>query len=174
MTLTGKRILTIVSNDYDDLEFHYPLLRLKEAGAEIVVAALEKEKVYHGKYGLSTTSDLSFKEVDIKTFDGLIIPGGWAPDLLRRFPEVLDFVRYLDKHQKTIGAICHAGWVLSSAGILKDVEMTSTPGIKDDMIYAGAKWVDQPVVTSGHIITARRPPDLPLYLPALIESLLRD
>ncbi len=171
MELKNKTVLTIVSKDFDDLEFFYPVLRLKEAGAKVIIAAEEKNKVYQGKYGLSTTSDISFNEVNIAEFDGLIIPGGWAPDYLRRLPLVLDFVRYMHQHQKTIGAICHAGWVLSSAGILKGVEITSTPGIKDDMIYAGAIWHDKSVVVSGHIITARRPPDLPLYLPELIQSL---
>src|SRR5690606_22128000 len=116
-----------------------------------------------------TTSDLSFDEVNISMYDCLLIPGGWAPDLLRRFESVLKMVRFMHENKRIIGAICHAGWVLSSAGILKGVEMTSTPGIKDDMIYAGAIWFDQPVVRSGHIITARRPPDLPYYLPELIK-----
>src|SRR5690606_754021 len=174
MILKGKRVLTIVSNDYDDLEFHYPLIRLKEAGAEVVVAALKKGETYKGKCGLSIVSDVSFIEVDITKFDALVIPGGWAPDLLRRFDEVKNFVRYLDSHKKVIGAICHAGWVLSSAGILKGLTMTSTPGIKDDMMYAGATWVDQPVVRSGHIITARRPPDLPEYLPVLIDAIAKQ
>lgn len=169
--LKNKRILTIVSNDYDDLEFHYPLIRLQEAGARVDIAAEVKGKTYHGKYGLSTQSALSFDEVDITKYDGIIIPGGWAPDYLRRLPKVLEFVKYLDQNKKIIGAICHAGWVLSSAGILKGVTLTSTPGIKDDMMYAGATWVDLPVVVDGHIVTARRPIDLPFYLPKLIDAL---
>lgn len=173
MELKGKRVLTIVSNDYDDLEFHYPLIRLKEAGAEVVIAALKAKETYKGKYGLSTVSDVAFGDVDITKFDAIVIPGGWAPDLLRRFDEVLNFVRYMHEKKKVIGAICHAGWVLSSAHILKGVKMTSTPGIKDDMMYAGATWIDEPVVISGHIITARRPPDLPLYLPELIKAIAK-
>src|SRR5690606_25989628 len=173
MELKGKRVLTIVSNDYDDLEFHYPLIRLKEAGAEVVIAALKAKETYKGKYGLSTVSDVEFSDVDITKFDAMVIPGGWAPDLLRRFDEVLNFVRYMHENKKVIGASCHAGWVLSSAHILKDVKMTSTPGIKDDMMYAGATWLDEPVVISGHIITARRPPDLPLYLPELIKAIAK-
>ncbi|MBG0762164.1 type 1 glutamine amidotransferase [Acholeplasma laidlawii] len=172
--LNSKRILTIVSNDYDDLEFHYPLIRLKEAGATVDIASEIKGHTYKGKYGLSTVSDLSFDEVDITKYDGIIIPGGWAPDYLRRLPKVLEFVRYLNEHKKIIGSICHAGWVLSSAGILKGVTLTSTPGIKDDMMYAGATWVDKPVVVDQHIVTARRPIDLPYYLPKLIESLSKQ
>ncbi|MFA7418032.1 MAG: type 1 glutamine amidotransferase domain-containing protein [Acholeplasma sp.] len=171
--LKNKRILTIVSNDYDDLEFHYPLIRLTEAGIKVDIASEVKGHTYKGKYGLSTNSDLSFDEVDIKNYDGIIIPGGWAPDYLRRLPKVLEFVKYLNDHKKLIGAICHAGWVLSSAGILNGVTMTSTPGIKDDMMYAGATWVDQPVVVHNHIITARRPIDLPFYLPKFIEALVK-
>lgn len=171
MELKNKRVLTIVSNDFDDLEFFYPMIRLKEAGCEVIIAAEEANKDYKGKYGLHTKSDIAFEDVDITTFDGIIIPGGWAPDYLRRLPSVLSFVKYLDEHKKTIGIICHAGWVLSSAGILKGVTLTSTPGIKDDMMYAGATWLDTPVVSDGHIISARRPPDLPLYLPELIKSL---
>ncbi len=171
MELKDIKVLTIVSNDFDDLEFYYPLLRLKEAGANVIVAGENAETTYKGKYGLSVISDYSFDEIDITTFDGIIIPGGWAPDYLRRFESVLNFVRYLDAHKKVIGVICHAGWVLSSAGILNDVKMTSTPGIKDDLINAGANWVNEPVVCDGNIISARRPPDLPLYLPELIKAL---
>nr|WP_156921265.1 type 1 glutamine amidotransferase domain-containing protein [Acholeplasma granularum] len=169
--LKGKKILTIVSNDYDDLEFHYPLIRLTEAGAKVTIAGEETNKVYHGKYGLQTKSEISFKDVDITEYDALIIPGGWAPDYLRRLPEVLNFVKYLNEHKKVIGVICHAGWVLSSAHILKGVKMTSTPGIKDDLMYAGAIWMDEPVVVYNHIVTARRPIDLPYYLPALIDAI---
>lgn len=173
MELRGKKVLTIVSNDFDDLEFFYPLIRLREAGAEVIIAAEEDQKEYKGKYGLSTKSDIAFKNVDIKKFDGIVIPGGWAPDYLRRLPEVLNFVRYMHEHKKTIGVICHAGWVLSSAGILNGIRMTSTPGIKDDMMYAGAIWSDESVIRDGHIVSARRPPDLPNYLPELIKTLAK-
>src|SRR5690606_31301923 len=171
MELKSKNILTIVSDDYDDLEFHYPLIRLTEAGAEVTIAAEVAGIVYHGKYGVNTTSDISFESINPRNFDGIIIPGGWSPDYLRRLPSVLSIVRSMHQDKKIIGAICHAGWVLSSAGILKDVQMTSTPGIKDDMMYAGAKWIDAPVIQDGHIVTARRPIDLPYYLPKLIELL---
>ena len=171
MELTKKKILTIVSNDYDDLEFHYPLIRLQEAGAKVDIAALDKTLTYKGKYGLSTKADLSFDEVIISEYDAIIIPGGWSPDLLRRFDSVKNFVRHMNDNKKIIGVICHAGWVLSSAGILKGVKMTSTPGIMDDLIYAGATWVDEPVVVSNNIVSARRPPDLMYYLPVLINAI---
>ena len=171
MSLTGKKVLTIVSKDYDDLEFHYPILRLQEEGVEIVIASEEKGETIQGKFGLSTTSDIAFDDVDITEFDGLLIPGGWAPDYLRRFDSVLEMVRYLDKHEKLIGMICHAGWVLSSADILKGRKVTSTPGIKHDLMHAGAIWEDAPTVVDGHIVSGRRPPDLPIYLPKIIEVL---
>lgn len=171
MELKGVKVLTIVSADYDDLELFYPMIRLREAGATVLVAAEEKGKTYQGKSGLQVTSDLSFAEVDTQEFDGLLIPGGWAPDYLRRLDEVMRIVKEMNDAQKVIGQICHAGWVLSSADLLKGKTVTSTPGIKHDLMHAGAHWVDQPAVVDGNLISARRPPDLPEYLPLLIEAL---
>lgn len=109
--------------------------------------------------------------MDISNYDGLLIPGGWAPDYLRRLDAVLEFVKYMDDHKKVIGQICHAGWVLSSADILKGKTVTSTPGIKHDLMHAGATWVDEPAVRDGHVVSGRRPPDLPQYLPLVIAAL---
>ena len=100
-----------------------------------------------------------------------MIPGGWAPDYLRRFDSVLEFVKYMNKHNKLIGIICHAGWVLSSADILKDRTVTSTPGIKHDLMHAGATWVDKAALIDGNIVSGRRPPDLPEYMPLVLEVL---
>lgn len=169
--LKNKKLLTIVSDDYDDLEFHYPMIRLKEEGVEIVIAAETANQKVNGKYGLSTVSDIAFKDVKIEDYDGILIPGGWAPDYLRRFDEVLDFVRYLDEHNKLIAMICHAGWVLSSADILKDRTVTSTPGIKHDLMHAGATWVNEPTVVDGNLVSGRRPPDLHVYVPEIINVL---
>ncbi|MCD4826526.1 MAG: type 1 glutamine amidotransferase [Acholeplasmataceae bacterium] len=169
--LEGKKVLTIVSKDFDDLELYYPYLRLKEEKATVVVAAEKAKTDYKGKYGLTITSDLAFDEVNIKDFDALLIPGGWAPDYLRRLPEVLDFVKFMHKEKRIIGIICHAGWILASAQILEGVNVTSTPGIKDDLTNAKAIWHDQDAIRDGHIISARRPPDLPSYLPLLIKAL---
>ena len=174
MRLEGKRLLTIVSEDYDDLEFHYPIIRLKEEGARIDIASLAKGEKIKGKYGLSTVSDMSFGDVDITQYDGLLIPGGWSPDYLRRFDDVLGFAQYMDKHNKLIGIICHAGWVLSSADILKGRTVTSTPGIKHDLMHAGATWVDEAALIDGNIVSGRRPPDLHEYLPMIIEVLMKQ
>lgn len=169
--LKDKLVLTIVSKDFDDLELWYPILRLREAGATVLVAGELANHDYVGKYGLTVKSDLAFDKVEITNFDALLIPGGWAPDYLRRIPKVLDFVKHMNENKKVIGQICHAGWVLASANVLKGVNVTSTPGIKDDLTNAGAIWHDIEAIRDGHIISARRPPDLPKYLPLIIEAL---
>lgn len=169
--LKDKLVLTIVSKDFDDLELWYPILRLREAGATVLVAGELANHDYVGKYGLTVRSNLAFDKVEITNFDALLIPGGWAPDYLRRLPKVLDFVKHMNENKKVIGQICHAGWVLASANVLKGVNVTSTPGIKDDLTNAGAIWHDVEAIRDGHIISARRPPDLPKYLPLIIEAL---
>lgn len=171
MLLKGKRILSIVSEDYDDLELFYPMLRLQEEGATVDVAA-EKVGKYKGKFGLTVEANLSFDEVDITKYDALLVPGGWAPDKLRRYDVVLDFVRYMNDNNRIIGMICHAGWVLSSADILKGRTVTSTPGIKHDLMHAGAHWVNEPAVVDANLVSGRRPPDLPMYLPLLIKAIV--
>ncbi len=171
MKLTGKNVLTVVHQDFEDLEFWYPYYRLIEEGAEIQIAGEEAGKTYYGKYGVPAVSDIAYKDADPRDFDALLVPGGWAPDKIRRFPEVLDFVRAMDEKNSVIGQICHAGWVLVSAGILMGREVTSTPGIKDDMINAGASWHDEPVVVDRNLVSSRRPPDLPDYARALIEAI---
>ncbi|MEE1228701.1 MAG: type 1 glutamine amidotransferase domain-containing protein [Lachnospiraceae bacterium] len=166
-----KKILSLISEDFEDLELTYPVLRLREEGCQVVVAGEKAEHTYHGKYGVPFDSDISFYDVDPDDYDGLLVPGGWAPDKLRRYPEVLEIVRRINAAGKPIGEICHAGWVLISADILKGKTVTSTPGIKDDMRNAGATWVDQPSVVDGNIISARRPPDLPAYMKDYIKVL---
>ena len=169
MKLTGKKILSFVHHDFEDLELWYPILRLREEGAEVHLAGEEKGKAYIGKYGVPATSDFAWGEITPSDYDALLVPGGWAPDKIRRFPEVLNIVRYMDKNNKPIGQICHAGWVLISADILKGRKVTSTPGIKDDMSNAGAEWIDEAVVVDGNLISSRRPPDLPDYLREFIK-----
>ena len=171
MKLNNKRVLTIVSDDFDDLEAWYPILRLREAGATLDVAGELANHDYQGKYGLKLQSNLSFDDVTILDYDAILVPGGWAPDYLRRLDSVLGFIKTMNDENRIIGQICHAGWVLSSAGILERKTVTSTPGIKHDLMYAGANWVDTAAVRDGNIISARRPPDLPDYLPLLIEAL---
>jgi protease I len=166
-----KRILALVSDDFEDLELWYPVLRLREEGCQVDLAAEKKGQLCHGKYGVPCTSEFSFLEVNPADYDGILVPGGWAPDKLRRFPEVLALVRIMNEDGKVIGEICHAGWVLISAGILKGKNVTSTPGIRDDMENAGAIWHDQSSVVDGNIVSARRPPDLPAYMKDYIRVL---
>lgn len=171
MKLQNKRIIQIVSNDFEDLELWYPVLRLREEGATVDIVGKEAGEKYIGKYGVPIVSDLAYTDIDPNEYDAILVPGGWSPDLLRRFDEVLQMVRTMNEQQKPIGQICHAGWVLISANILKGKNVTSTPGIKDDMTNAGAIWHDEPVVVDGNLISSRRPPDLPDYMREFIKVL---
>ncbi|ENH96474.1 C56 family peptidase [Gracilibacillus halophilus YIM-C55.5] len=171
MRLSNKKVIALVEEDFEDLELWYPILRLQEEGATVHLVGKEANKKYDGKYGVPAESDYAFGDIQASDYDAILVPGGWAPDKLRRYPEVLDMVRHMNETQKPIGQICHAGWVLISAGILRGKKVTSTPGIKDDMTNAGAMWSDEAVVTDGHIISSRRPPDLPPYVKAFADQL---
>lgn len=171
MRLKGKKVIALVSKDFEDLELWYPLLRLQEEGATVHLVGEEAGVEYPGKYGVPATSDLAFDDVDPSDYDGILVPGGWSPDKLRRYEKVMEIVRHMDEKRKPIGQICHAGWVLISADILKGRKVTSTPGIKDDMMNAGAEWVDEAVIQDEHIVSARRPPDLPPYAKAFADLL---
>lgn len=171
MRLENKKIIALVENDFEDLELWYPVLRLQEEGAQVDLVGKEANKTYIGKYGVPAESAYAFTDINAEDYDAILVPGGWAPDKLRRYPEVINFVREMDKAKKPIGQICHAGWVLISADILHEKKVTSTPGIKDDMTNAGAEWSDEAVVVDGHIISSRRPPDLPPYVKAFADKL---
>jgi protease I len=171
MKLEGKKIIQLVSGDFEDLELWYPVLRLREEGAEVHIVGEKADEEYIGKYGVPILSDYSFDEVNPENYDAILVPGGWSPDKLRRYPEVINMVKEMNANTKPIGQICHAGWVLISAKILNGVKVTSTPGIKDDMVNAGAVWVNEPVVVDGHIVSSRRPPDLPDYMRAFIDTM---
>ncbi|WP_078548807.1 type 1 glutamine amidotransferase domain-containing protein [Litchfieldia alkalitelluris] len=169
MKLKGKRVIQLVSDEFEDLELWYPVLRLREEGAEVTIVGEKANEKYIGKYGVPIVSDLAFKDVDANDYDAILVPGGWSPDKLRRYDEVLSMVKTMDDQEKPIGQICHAGWVLISAKILNGKKVTSTPGIKDDMMNAGATWLDEPVVVDGHLVSSRRPPDLPDYMREFIN-----
>ncbi|MDF2633742.1 MAG: PfpI family intracellular protease [Pelosinus sp.] len=172
MTKKILKALQLVDHDFEDLEMWYPVLRLREAGVKVDIVGEKAKEKYIGKYGVPIESDYSFTQVSANEYDALLVPGGWAPDKLRRFPEVLQLVQAFDAKEKPIGQICHAGWVLISAKILKGKKVTSTPGIRDDMENAGGIWLDEPVVVDGNLISSRRPPDLPQYMKAFLEVLL--
>lgn len=171
MQLQGKKVIQIVSDDFEDLELWYPVLRLREEGAQVLIVGEEANVKYIGKYGVPIESDIAFRDIKPDDYDALLVPGGWSPDKLRRYEEVLEMTRAMDRDKKPIGQICHAGWVLISAGILKGKTVTSTPGIKDDMMNAGATWLNEAVVVDGHLVSSRRPPDLPDYMREFIKVL---
>ncbi|TWT26237.1 type 1 glutamine amidotransferase domain-containing protein [Planomicrobium sp. CPCC 101110] len=169
MKLTGKKVLSFVHHEFEDLELWYPILRLREEGATVHLAGEEANTKYIGKYGVPAESDFACSDITPEQYDAILVPGGWAPDKIRRFPEVLNIVQQMDEKKKPIGQICHAGWVLISAGILKGRKVTSTPGIKDDMVNAGAEWFDEPVIVDGNLVSSQRPPDLPDYMREFIK-----
>lgn len=167
------KVLQLIDHDFEDLELWYPVLRLREAGMVVHLVGEKAQEKYVGKYGVPAVSDYSFADVRSEEYDALLVPGGWAPDKLRRFPAVLQLVKEFDIAKKPIGQICHAGWVLISAKILEGKKVTSTPGIRDDMENAGAVWLDEPVVVDGHLVSSRRPPDIPEYMKAFLQVLLK-
>jgi protease I len=170
MSLEGKRIAVLAEDMYEDPELWYPYYRLLEAGAEVQLVGPEA-KVYESKHGYPAKADIPASEVTADDFDAVVVPGGFAPDRLRRYQSILDLVRGVYEKGGVVGAICHAGWVPISAGILKGRRATSVSAIKDDMVNAGVDWVDEAVVVDENLVTSRTPRDLPAFLPALIEAI---
>lgn len=171
MTPTATRnVLVLVDQAYEDLELWYPKIRLEEEGMRVVVAGPERIR-YVGKYGYPCTPDRTVDQVRAEEFDALVIPGGWAPDKLRRIPAVLELVRGFDQARKPIAMICHAGWVPISAKILQGRKVTGVSAIRDDLENAGAQYLDRSVVVDGHLISSRTPADLPDFCRALIAAL---
>jgi len=166
-----KKMAVLTEEMVNDLEFWVPYYRLKEAGVEVTVVGSDAGKTYTGKGGLPCTSDRAAVEVNAEDFDGVVIPGGYAPDLMRRNPAMVGLVRDLFEQGKVVAAICHAGWMLASAKILQGRRVTSFFAIKDDLVHAGADWVDQEVVVDGKLITSRTPDDLPAFMKAILEAL---
>jgi protease I len=166
--LNGRALLILAGNDYEDLELWYPRLRLAEAGAAVTTAAADKSVTCTGKHGYPCPCDASFGEVSARSFDGVVIPGGWMPDRLRRDPRVLAIVREIAAADRLVASICHGPWINVSAGLCRGVRMTSSAGIQDDLVNAGAAWVDEPVVVDRNFITSRKPDDLPAFCAAII------
>ncbi len=170
MSLDGKIVLFFAGPLYEDLELWYPKIRLEEEGARTVVAGTG-EKTYQGKRGYPLTVDTSVDEIRAADFDGLVIPGGYAPDIMRRSQKLLQLTREIYQAGKPVAFICHAGWVPISAGIVKGKRGTSVGAIKDDLVNAGLLWEDSPVVVDGNLISSRTPADLPQFCKALIAAL---
>jgi protease I len=171
MTLAGRTVLLLAADDFEDTELLYPLHRLREEQVRVTVAGLDEQPVRgkkgHGPLAVDTTVD----QVAEASFDALVIPGGYAPDKLRRSAAVLSLVRAFDTAGKPVAFICHAGWVPISAQILKGRRATSVAAIRDDMVNAGVDWVDEATVVDGNLISARTPADLGPWMKALLAAL---
>ena len=166
-----KKIAVLIEDNYQVLEVWYPYLRLREEGFKTVYVGTGKKKEYDSKEGYPAAEELSIKEVRTSDFDGVVIPGGNAPDILRRYSAVNEFVKQMNEEGKLVAAICHAGSVLVSAAILEGRRATCFFAIKDDVVNAGAKFVDEEVVVDGNLITSRNPFDLPAFCREIIKFL---
>ena len=171
LPLKGLRFFMFTGDIYEDLELWYPKLRLIEAGAEVVLAGQKAGMVYQGKNGYPCTSDISIDDIRSEDFDGVICPGGFMPDKLRRDPKVLQLVKEMADEKKLVAAICHGGWIPISAKVYDGVRVTGSPGIKDDLINAGAIWEDAPVVVDRHFVSSRKPDDLPDFCRGILSTL---
>jgi protease I len=164
MDATGKKIAILVDTLYQEMEVWYPLLRFQEAGAKVVTVGAKAGETYGSKLGYPVKSEISYDDARPEDFDGVIVPGGYAPDHIRRHAKANQFVADMNKQGKLVAAICHGPWVLcSAAGMLKGRRATSFFAIKDDVVNAGAKWSDAEVVVDNNLVTSRKPEDLPAF-----------
>jgi len=173
MKLEGKRIAILAENLYQEMELWVPYYRLREEGAEVKVVGAGGAKSYTSKHGYPVDVDLQAEQVTAVEFDAVIVPGGYAPDMMRRHAAMVALVRDAVRQGKLVAAICHAGWMLVSAGILKGRKATSFFSIKDDLVAAGADWQDAEVVVDGNLITSRNPNDLPAFCRAIVQALTK-
>jgi protease I len=174
MELRGKRIAILVDTAYQEMEVWYPYYRFQEAGADCVFVGAEAGKVYASKVGYPATAQLSYDAVSVDAFDGVVIPGGYAPDHIRRHAKANRFVMEMDAQGKLVASICHGPWVLCSAGILKGRRATCFFAVKDDVVNAGAKYEDAEVVVDRNLVTSRKPEDLPAFCRAAINVLVEQ
>ncbi len=170
MSLNGKRVVVLAEDMYEDPELWYPYYRLLEEGAEVILVGPEA-KTYESKHGYPVRAEKAAAQVRVEDVDGVVVPGGFAPDRLRRYPEVLNLVRGVFEKGGVVAMICHAAWVPISAGIVKGKRATCVSAIKDDLVNAGATYVDEAVVVDGGLISSRTPADLPAFMPAVIAAL---
>jgi len=169
-----KRAVAFVHDLYEELELWVPVMRLREAGVEVAIAGVEEDKMYLGKHGYPCVAEASILNIRAAQFDAAIIPGGYAPDKLRRDQYLLAQLQEMDRAKKTIAFICHGGWVPISAKILKGKKVTGATAIKDDLENAGAYFIDQEVVVDGHLISSRSPKDLPAFCKAILTLLNKN
>lgn len=170
MRLSGKKVVVLVAEGFEDLEYWVTVMRLQEEGAEVISVGNDTEPV-RGKNALEARADVTAGDVDASELDGVVIPGGWAPDKLRRYKEITDLVRDVHERGKTVGIICHGGLVAISAGIVGGVSATGSLGIKDDLENAGATWVDKAAFREGNLVWGRVVPDIPDFCRELVTAL---
>ncbi|HSL01431.1 MAG TPA: type 1 glutamine amidotransferase domain-containing protein [Rubrobacteraceae bacterium] len=170
MKLAGKKIVVLVAEGFEDLEYWVTVMRLREEGAEVISVGKDLDPV-RGKNALEARADATAGDVDASELHGIVIPGGWAPDKLRRYPEITGLVREVHERGKTVGIICHGGLVAISAGIVGGVSATGSLGIKDDLENAGASWVDKPAFREGNLVWGRVVPDIPDFCRELVAAL---
>lgn len=170
MRLQGKTIAVFVAQGFEDLEFWVPVMRLREEGAHVRIVGTTHDTVT-GKHCLTATPDIVSSELASAELDGVVVPGGWAPDKMRRDPDMLRIVRDLHAASKTVAFICHAGWVAASAGIVRGMRFTGSRGIKDDLEHAGGTWVDEPAFREGNVVWGRVVEDIPDFCRELVAAL---
>ena len=164
-----KQAYILVEDLYEEMEFWYPYFRLKEAAFKVVVVAPEKGKTYVSKHGYPVVSEAAASEVDANAAAVLVVPGGYAPDKLRRYPDVLKLVKEAHGNGAVCATICHGAWVFISAGIIKGKRATCVPAIRDDLKNAGGIYVDEAAVVDGTMVTSRTPADLPEFMRTVIN-----
>jgi len=170
MKLEGKKVAVLIAEGFEDLEYWVTVMRLREEGAEVVSVGPDTESV-KGKNALEASADVTGDGVDATELDGVVIPGGWAPDKLRRYPEILEIVRSVHERGGIIGIICHGGLVAISAGIVEGSRATGSLGIKDDLVNAGATWVDEAAFRDSNLVWGRVVPDIPDFCRELVAAL---
>lgn len=169
--MADKKIAVLVERDYEDLELWYPYLRLQEAGFHVTVVGPEADQEYLSKHGYAVKSQMSRFEAKEQEWDAVIVPGGWAPDKLRMYPEIIELVRKTYERQGIVAAICHGPSVLVSADVVRGKKVTSYRAIKDDLVHAEGDWLDEEVVVDSNLITSRTPADLPAFSRAILAAL---
>jgi len=168
--LEGKRVVVLVAEGFEDLEFWVTVMRLREEGADVTIAGTTTAEV-RGKNALTAAADVTVEDVSGQVFDAVVVPGGWAPDKLRRSPAVKDLVRGADERGAIVGMICHGGWVGASAGIVAGHRATGSTGIMDDLVHAGATWVDEPAFRDGNLVWGRVVEDIPAWCAVLVDAI---
>lgn len=171
MRLQNKRVAVFVEEGFEDLEFWVTVMRLREEGAKVTIVGVEAGKQVHGKNALTAKSEVAAKDVSVQDFDAVVVPGGWAPDKLRRYPAVTNLVCETYKQNKIVGLICHAGLVGISANIVRGHRATGSLGIKDDLVNAGATWVDEPAFRDGNLVWGRVVEDIPAFCRELVTAI---